>query len=170
MPASGSRSTTSMAAFWATVLAVLCFPGSTLPTGDASPVLARRAALDAVLNTPMSFGSLVDDDGSVDIGTTDNLVADPDHLVVDPTVASAVIDFTGDADTAVTITISGGSLNGLSLSDFTTTQGTPPLTGVVLDGSGFLRLRIGARLTINRGVVQPGTGLEVPFTVGYAYE
>ena len=170
MPASGSRSSIPMAAFWATVLAVLCLPGSTLPTGDASPVLARRAGLNTVLDTQVHFGTLADDDGSVEIGTTDNVVSDPDHLFVDPTVFSGVIDVTGDANAAVSITIVGGSATGLSLSHFVTSEGTPPLTSVFLDGDGFLRLRIGARLTVDREFAIPGEGREIEYTVTILYE
>ena len=170
MPSSGSRTTSSMAAFWAALLAVVCIPRMAATDESTTPPLARRAPLGMTVNTSLDFGSLADNDGWVEISAFNGVLGDPYHLQIDATIYSGIVDITGDPNAAVSISISGGSASGLSLSNFHTDLGDPPLAGVTLDASGDLRLRIGARITIDSATASPGTGYTVPYTISVAYE
>lgn len=170
MPSNGSRTTRSLAAFLAASWVVLCLPRTASPDGSQEPELARRAALALSVNTPLDFGSLADNDGWLEISAFNGVLGDPYHLQIDATIYSGIIDITGDPDAAVAISISGGSASGLSLSNFHTDLGDPPLAGVTLDGTGTLRLRIGARLTIDSANASPGPDLDVPYTITVTYE
>ncbi len=165
-----SRSSVRLVAFWAAIVAVVCVPREAAPGDVDDAPLARRAGITLIVNTPMRFGTLADKDGYVEIGPNDDLIANPDHLIVEPTFYSGVIDIDGDPDTAVTISIAGGSDNGLTISNFHTDRGDPPLTGVSLGPTGTIQLYLGARLAVSSLSASPGTGLSVPFTITVQYE
>ena len=157
-------------AFWAVVVPFLCLPRAAGSDGVVPPSLARRVELSLSVNTPLDFGSLADNDGWVEISAFNGVLGDPQHLQIDATIFSGIIDIAGDPDAAITISISGGSAGGLSLSNFHTHLGDPPLSSVTLDETGDLRLRVGARITIDSATATPGADLTVPYTVTVAYE
>ena len=164
-----SRSSVRLVAFWAAIVAVVCVPREAAP-GDAHAPLTRRIGLTVVQDTPMTFGTLADTDGYVEIGPDDDVLANPHHIQVDDTVFSAVFDITGDPDRAFSMSIAGDNNQGLTLNTFRTDQGEPPLGGLVLDGTGQFRVRIGARITVDASQASPGADRSVPYTITVLYE
>ena len=64
----------------------------------------------------------------------------------------------------------GDSNQGLTVNTFHTDQGEPPLAGLVLDGTGQFRVRIGARITVDASQASPGADRSVPYTITVLYE
>jgi hypothetical protein len=131
---------------------------------------ADKAELSVYQVYAMHFGTLCDNSGYVVLGTNDAITQDPDHLVYGGTPFSAEIRLNGDAFRAVSVSIAAGSASGFTLSAFETSYGTPPLSGITLDATGYLTFDLGARLDISAGDVDPGSGQQIGYTVTAVYE
>ena len=131
---------------------------------------ADKAELSVYQVFAMYFGTLVDNDGYVVLGTADNIAADPNHLVYGGSPISAEIRLQGDAFRAVAVNFTGGGGSGFAISDFATDYGVPPLSGLTLDATGYLTLRVGARLDLDAAIVGTGAGQQVGYTVSAVYE
>ena len=149
-----------------TVVFSCAFPTTLLRAGDPeqpAPVPLARAVSSIFVDSELDFGSVAQVDGYVEIGPNDNVVADPNNILFDATVYSAVIRIVGEASSTVSVSFVGGSSGGLSLSHFTTSLGTPPLS-VVLGLDGEITFTVGARLTVDGGnTIQ--TTYSVPFEI-----
>lgn len=118
----------------------------------------------------MNFGTLVQNDGYIVLGTGDTVIQDPDHLVYGGMPQSAEIRLNGDPFVSVTFDITAGVASGFTLSHFETDYGTPPLSGLTLDATGNLTLRVGARLRLLSSGVSTGNGQQVGYTISAVYE
>jgi len=133
--------------------------------------LQYEADVDVGITTvqQMDFGQLADKDGAVVLGLADTIVSDPNLISYGGSPYSAVCTITGDPNVGVDITISSTPASGLSLGSFVTSEGTAPLMGVLLDGSGQLVLNIGATLTVDEATAAPGPGQTVSYTITSIY-
>mgnify|MGYP001057353911 CR=1 FL=1 len=163
---SGPNRGIRLVAFWSLALALLGapVPAANGKDADSEPELARRAPLAVLHQTQMDFGTLADHDGWVEMDWQNRLVYNPDHLSMDFTAVSAVFVVTGDPSTNTTVSITGGTTEGLTISDFTTDWGDPPIAGFRLDGTGEQTIRIGARLTVDSSVATNG-----PKAISYTF-
>ncbi len=118
----------------------------------------------------LSFGSVVDQDGTITLGLSDAIVSDPNAIHMGGAVATGQYEISGDPFASVSIQFAGSTANGLSIYQFDTDQGTPPLSGVALDGDGTLLLRVGATLTVTADECTPGNAQALPFTITVNYE
>ena len=131
--------------------------------------LRLPAAVAISSDQQMDFGQLADKDGAVVLGLSDNISSDPDLIHYGGSPYSAICTITGDPSTAVDVSVSTNPANGLSLSDFTSSEGDLPLVGVLLDESGELVLTLGATLTVDRALASVGSGQSVPYTITSSY-
>lgn len=163
---SGPRRCIGLVAFWSLVLALVCVPvpSATGQDDDSEPELARRADLAIIHQTQMDFGTLADHDGWVEMDWQNRLVYNPDHLSMDFTAVSAVFVVTGDPSVNTTVSITGGTTEGITISDFNTDWGDPPISGFRLDGTGEQTIRVGARLTVDSSVATNG-----PKAIAYTF-
>lgn len=129
----------------------------------------EKAEVSVSLDQQMDFGQVADNDGSLVLGLNDAITSDPQFIHYGGAPYSAICTITGDADTAVDISISATSSNGLSLSSFTSSEGALPLIGVNLDGSGELVLTIGATLTVDAASASVGPNQTVSYTITTIY-
>jgi len=138
--------------------------------GKQDPPPAEKAELSVYQLFAMHFGTLVDNDGYVVLGTGDAILQDPDHLVYGGVPQSAQIRFSGDPFVALSVDFTAGSAMGLVLSAFDTDYGAPPLSGLSLDASGLLTLSVGARLQLDAALLGAGGGQQIGYTVTAIYE
>jgi hypothetical protein len=131
---------------------------------------ADKAELSVYQTYAMYFGTLVDNDGYVVLGTGDAITQDPDHLVYGGVPQSAEIRLSGDPFVSVSVDFTAGSATGFSLSQFETDYGTPPLSGLTLDAAGVLTLHVGARLQLLASSVSAGSGQQIGYTISALYE
>jgi len=117
----------------------------------------------------MHFGTICDNDGYVVLDHNDTIVDDPDLLVYGGTPFSAEITITGDPFTAMRISATSMSTDGLSLSNFTSNHGALPLIGLTFDGTGQLTLHLGAQLNV-AVAAQPGANQSIGYTITATYE
>ncbi len=125
-------------------------------------------ALAVNQDTALDFGAVSDNDGTVTLGLTDNIAADPSGIHV-PSSIFTTGDFTitGQAAQTVAVTITGsGPTAGLTIGNFNTDQGAPPLAGLALP----ITLAIGADLTVDSASAAPGNDQNLNFTIGVTYE
>jgi len=139
-------------------------------SGKKDPPPAEKAELSVYQVYSMYFGTLVDNDGYVVLGTGDSILQDPDHLVYGGVPQSAQIRLNGDPFVAVTVDFAAGSATGFSLGSFETDYGTPPLSGLTLDATGYLTLHVGARLQLDADLLSSGSGQQIGYTVSALYE
>mgnify|MGYP002064858958 CR=1 FL=1 len=88
----------------------------------------EKDAITLGVTAEMDFGSLADHDGYVEIGPSDNILADPQNIFFGGVPYSAVITVGGD----------------------------PPLAGVSLGTTGQIELYVGGRLTVDSTSASPG--------------
>jgi hypothetical protein len=138
--------------------------------GKKDPPPAEKDALAVYQVYAMFFGTLVDNDGYVVLGTADAITQDPDHLVYGGVPQSAQIRLDGDPFVAVSVDITPGTATGFTLSSFETDYGTPPLSGLTLDATGNLTLHLGARLQLSASSLSVGSGQQIGYTVSAVYE
>lgn len=134
------------------------------------PPPADKDALAVYQVYSMYFGTLVDNDGYVVLGTGDTILQDPNHLVYGGVPQSAQIRLDGDPFVAVSVDFTAGVATGFSLSAFETDYGTPPLSGLTLDAGGLLTLSVGARLQLDAAMLAAGDGQQIGYTVTAVYE
>lgn len=127
--------------------------------------IGARAQLSIVENVQMDFGSVLDSSGSIILGLNDLITIDPSRIHLGGVTWSGNYMITGTPSTVVQINIISTNANGLTLSDFKTNRGSPPLVGTSLDVNGELELIIGAKMTINSGVAVPGMDQPMAFTL-----
>ncbi len=173
----GSRSR-----WWAqgALCAVICLMAQGSPSAQKIDPKARsiddryflpvdKAAVSIVSDQQMDFGQIADRNGSVVLGLADAIVSDPQFIHYGGTPYSAICTITGDPSTAVDVSISTVGPNGLSLSNFTSSEGNIPLVAATLDPSGELVLTIGATLTIDDAQASVGAGQTVSYTITTIY-
>lgn len=129
-----------------------------------------KAELSVYQVFSMHFGTLCHNDGYVVLDANDTITADPSHLVYGGSSFSAEIRLNGDAFRACTIAITAGSTTGFHLSNFETDFGTPPLSGMTLDGTGYFTFHLGSRLQLDASEVTPGSSQQIGYTVSAVYE
>ncbi len=132
------------------------------------PAAGAQLAVSEVVE--LSFGSVVDMDGTITLGLADAIVSDANAIHMGGNVATGQYEITGDPFATISITFAGSTGNGLSIYQFDTDQGTPPLSGISLDADGRLLLRIGATLTVDAAQCTPGLGQALPFTITVNYD
>jgi hypothetical protein len=130
---------------------------------------ADKAEVGIALDQQMDFGQVADNDGSIILGLADTITSDPDFIHYGGTPYSAICTITGDPDTGVDVSISSAGSNGLSLGDFTSSEGAIPLINVNLDPSGELVLTIGATLTVDETNASVGPGQSISYTITTTY-
>ena len=133
------------------------------------PPRGEKAAIDLYQVFAMFFGTLVDNDGYVVLDHNDTIVADPDNLVYGGSPFSGEILITGDPFTSVRIGVTSSGAPGLTLTDFTSNLGPPPVTGATFDAAGELRIRLGAKLSLSTAA-EPGENTPIGYTVSATYE
>jgi len=132
-----------------------------IPAGGADLSIFETVELD--------FGSVVDGDGSVVLGLADAITSDPADIHVAGPVATGRYTITGDPFAAFSLSIAGFTAAGLNIGDFETSEGTPPLLSVALDGSGELDLSLGATLTVDSNVAAPGLNQPLIYIITIDY-
>lgn len=170
-PLTGSRSR-----LWSglVLVAALCAAdGGPSSAKDAGFLLGEKASEKAevavLVDQQMDFGVVADKNGTVTLGLADAITADPQFIHYGGSPYSAIVTVTGDADTAVDISVSAGSANGLSLGNFVSSEGPIPLIAVNLDGSGELVLTLGATLTVDAAQANVGPNQSVSYTITTTY-
>ncbi len=130
---------------------------------------AGGAELDIVETVQMDFGAVLDQNGALTLGINDNLVADPSGIQAGGVMLSGRFLITGDPFAAFSLDINGSSLDGLSLDNFNTSSGHPPVLNAVLNGLGQLTVRFGAVLTVQSSRAEPGLDHFLAYTVSVNY-
>ena len=103
------------------------------------------------------------------LGLTDKIVSDPDLIHYGGSPYSGIHTITGDPNTAVDISISSAPSGGMSLSNFTSSEGNLPVIGALLDENGELTLTIGATLTLDAESASIGPGQSISYTITSIY-
>jgi hypothetical protein len=130
---------------------------------------AGGAELSIIETVKLDFGAVVDSDGTVVLGLADAIISDPSGIHVGTPVATAQFTITGDPFAAFSLSVVGYSAAGLGVSDFDTSEGTPPLLSVALDGAGELDLRLGATLTVESSIAAPGINQPLIYVITINY-
>jgi len=128
-----------------------------------------KAGVSIATDQQMDFGQVADHDGSVILGLADVITSDPALIHYGGSPYSGICTITGDPNTAVDITINAIAGNGLSLSNFHSSEGAIPLVAATLDGLGELVLTIGATLTIDSAQANIGPNQTVSYTITTTY-
>lgn len=118
---------------------------------------------------PMDFGAVLDQNGSLTLGVNDNLVADPDGIHAGGVLTSGRFLITGDPFAAFSLDITGSDTDGLTLGDFNTSAGQPPVLNAALNGLGQLSVRFGAALTVQASRADPGLDHLLAYTISINY-
>lgn len=139
------------------------------PGPQYDPEIQPVAEVSISTDQQMDFGQLADKDGSVTLGLTDTITADPNIIHYGGSPYSGIYTLTGDPDTLVDITINTNASNGFSLSSFVSSEGNLPLVGVTLNAGGFLVLTVGATLTLDATTALIGSGQNIAFTITSTY-
>lgn len=126
---------------------------------------ADGAELAITETTELDFGAVVDRNGAVTLGLADAIISDPFGIHVGGVVTTGVYHITGDPFATFSLSVVGATVGGLSISNFNTSEGVPPLLNVALGISGSLDLRLGARATINSAQVNPGLDQPLFYTI-----
>jgi hypothetical protein len=136
---------------------------------NASLEVQDKAEIVISQNFALDFGTLCDRTGSVLVGADGNIQDNSDQLYYGGNTQAAQFSLTGDAMRQVTIDFSSAPAGGFTLSDFVTNYGAPPIA-TQFDGAGTLTIELGARLTIDSTVVEPGDGQSVGYTLTSIYD
>lgn len=143
---------------WAIILVLLC------QVGPASGV-----DLSILETIELDFGAVLDSDGAVVLGLGDAITADPAGIHVGSTAITGEYLITGDPFAVLSLSILGSSTSGLTIDDFETSEGTPPLLSVVLNGAGEIDIRMGATLTVDEASASPGVDQALTYTISIHY-
>ena len=156
----------------ATIALTLCLLAGFSPLAAATDfnetgVVDIYTALLVSQTTPLDFGAVSDNDGVVTLGIADD-ITDPSGIhVPSSTYTTGDFSITGQAAQSVAVTITGsGPTAGLTIGNFNTDQGAPPLAGLALPAT----LAIGADLTVDSASAAPGNDQNLNFTIGVTYE
>lgn len=133
------------------------------------PMASVKAELTVTQNFPLLFGTLCDQSGSVLVGFDGTVQDDQGNLFFGGTTQAAEFALTGDANRNVSVDFSAPAIGGFEITEFVTNYGAPPLS-LTLDGSGFLRLDVGGRLSLDETMVAPGADQSVGYTITTVYE
>ncbi|MCB1150740.1 DUF4402 domain-containing protein [bacterium] len=133
------------------------------------PPTAAGAELAISETTELDFGAVVDRNGAVTIGLSDNVIFDPFGIHVGGTVSTGVYRITGDPFATFSLSVVGTSIGGLSIDSFNTSEGTPPLLNVALGITGSLDLRLSGRVTVNSAQANPGLNQPLFYTISVNY-
>ena len=125
-------------------------------------------ALSVAETAELDFGAVTDSDGTITLDLGGSIASDPGGISVGGTVASGVYTINGEPSQIVSVSLSGSSANGLTIDNFTTSEGD--LGNVSLDGvSGDAAITIGADLTVSSGSAAPGADQALSFTISVSY-
>ena len=130
---------------------------------------AGGADLGIVETVQMDFGAVLDRNGALTLGLSDNLVADPAGIHAGGVLMSGRFLITGDPFAAFSLDIVGSDSDGLILNSFNTTSGQPPVLNAVLNGLGQLTVRFGAVLTVQSSRADPGLDHLLSYTISVNY-
>ena len=134
------------------------------------PVVRKDLEVSMSVDQQMTFGQLVDMDGSVTLGLADTITADPANMSYGGAPYSGIYTITGDPDTTVEITITSVTADGFTLSSFVTSEGNAsPSLLATLDSAGELVVILGATLTLDAAQVVLGNGQSINFTITTIY-
>jgi hypothetical protein len=117
----------------------------------------------------LDFGAVLDSNGAVVLGLGDAITADPAGIHVGSIATTGEYMITGDPFAVFSLSILGSSASGLTINDFETSEGTPPLLSVVLNGAGEIDIRMGATLTVDEGLAEPGIDQPLTYTISINY-
>lgn len=117
----------------------------------------------------MDFGAVLDQNGSLTLGVNDNLVSDPNGIHAGGVLTSGRFLITGDPFAAFSLDITGSDTDGLTLGDFNTSVGQPPVLNAALNGAGQLSVRFGAVLTVQASRAAPGLDHLLAYTISINY-
>lgn len=131
----------------------------------STPLPLTGAPLSILESVELDFGTVVDEDGLVQLGLTDDVMFDPFGIHVGDPVSTGHYMISGDPFATISLTITGSTVSGLSIGSFVTSEGTPPLLNAALDITGQLDLSLGATVSVNSAQVTPGTGQPLLFTI-----
>lgn len=131
------------------------------PAGGADLAISETVQMD--------FGAVLDQNGSLTLGVNDNLVADPGGIHAGGVLMSGRFLITGDPFAAFSLDITGSDTDGLTLGDFDTSVGQPPVLNAALNGIGQLSVRFGAALTVQASRADPGLDHLLAYTITINY-
>jgi len=143
---------------WVLIVVLLC---------RAGPVCG--VDLSIIETIELDFGAVLDADGAIVLGLGDAITSDPSSIHVGSTTITGQYMISGDPFAVFSLSIMGSTASGLTIDDFETSEGTPPLLAVVLDGTGEIDIRMGATLTVNEGSAAPGIDQPLSYTITINY-
>lgn len=117
----------------------------------------------------LDFGAVIDADGSVVLGLSDAITSDPASIHVGSPTSSGRYQISGDPFAVFSLSILGSTASGLTIDDFVTSEGVPPLLAVVLDGTGHKSIRLGATLTVDESTAVPGLDQPLIYIISIDY-
>jgi len=127
-----------------------------------------KAAVAVFENQVLNFGTLADRSGSILVGADGAVQENNDAIYYGGTTRAAEFMVTGDALRSVSIDFLATPAGGFTLGDFVTNFGAPPVN-TQLDGTGQLIMDVGARLTIDSALVDPGANQLLSYTIRAIY-
>jgi hypothetical protein len=134
-----------------------------------APLPLTGAPLTIMESVELDFGTVVDRNGVVQLGLSDNVLFDPFGIHVGDPVSTGHYLISGDPFATISLSITGSTVSGLSIGSFITSEGTPPLLHAALDITGELDLSLGATVSVNSAQVVPGAGQPLLFTITVNY-
>lgn len=143
---------------WAVILVMLC---------QAVPVCG--VDLSILETVQLDFGAVIDNNGAVVLGLGDAITADPAGIHVGSISTTGQYMISGDPFAVFSLSILGSTASGLTIGDFVTSEGAPPLLAVALDGSGAIDIRLGATLTVDSGTAAPGLDQPLSYVITINY-
>lgn len=127
-----------------------------------------KAAVAVFENHVLVFGTLADRSGSILVGADGTIQENNDAIYYGGTTRAAEFTITGDALANVSIDFLSTPAGGFTLDDFVTNFGAPPVN-TQFDATGQLVMDVGARLTIDSALVNPGANQLLSYTIRAIY-
>jgi hypothetical protein len=128
----------------------------------------EKAAVAVFENHMLNFGTLADRSGSILVGADGAVHENNDAIFYGGTTRAAEFMITGDALASVSIDFVSTPAGGFTLDDFVTNFGAPPVS-TQFDATGQLVMDVGARLTIDSALVNPGANQLLSYTIRAIY-
>ncbi len=158
------------------VLVLMAAAGSALAVDLATNGLVE--IVDGIViteDTPLNFGTLVLNSGSVVVAAADGTVTDTDALVFDNTGISQgvfTVQSVAGADVEVAATPGGGMPSGLTLGSFTWDwEGGAATTATHTLSTNIVELEVGASLTVDAATASVSGGQEnLPYTLSITFQ
>ena len=115
--------------------------------------------LDVTQSSVLDFGSILDAEGIVTLGTSNFITADPSGIHLGGSVQSGVYVITGGPNCLIAVDTTESESNSLKIFEFTSIP--PDLGAVFLDSNGSLTLTLGASLEAK---IEATVGLDWPLS------